>query len=135
LALPLRSDGRLSGAEVTVFSVDSQPYAGDTVRRIGDPATAAGRALLKDLSPINHAGSITAPLLIYHGAMDTLIPVSHARRMVTSLENNGSPVDYLLFPNEAHGFSQPESEMAVYRAIEMFLHEHLGSSAVKKVSK
>jgi dipeptidyl aminopeptidase/acylaminoacyl peptidase len=110
----------------TVFSIDSQPYAGDTVRRIGDPATAAGRALLKDLSPINHAGSITAALLIYHGAMDTLIPVSHARRMVTSLENNGKPVDYLLSPNEAHGFSQPESEMAVYRAIEMFLHQHLG---------
>ncbi len=110
----------------TVFSMESQVYAGDTVRRLGDPTTAAGRALLEDLSPVNHAGSITAPLLIYHGAKDTLIPVSHARGMVAAMKSSGKRVDYLLSPGEAHGFAHPESEMAVYRAIEMFLHEHLG---------
>lgn len=112
----------------TVFSMESQVYAGDTVRRLGDPSTTAGRALLEDLSPVNHAGSMTAPLLIYHGAKDTLIPVSHARRMAAALESSGKRVDYLLSPDEAHGFSRPESEMAVYRAIEVFLHEHLGGN-------
>lgn len=112
----------------TVFSMESQVYAGDTVRRLGDPSTTAGRALLEELSPVNHASSITAPLLIYHGANDTLIPVSHARRMVAALESSGKRADYLLSPDEAHGFSNPESEMAVYRAIEVFLHEHLGGS-------
>lgn len=112
----------------TVFSMESQVYAGDTVRRIGDPSTTAGRALLEDLSPLNHAASITAPLLIYHGARDTLIPVTHARRMVAALEGTGKQPDYLLAHDEAHGFAQPESEMAVYHAIELFLHEHLGGS-------
>jgi len=112
----------------TVFSMESQVYAGDTVRRIGDPSTTAGRALLEDLSPLNHAASITAPLLIYHGARDTLIPVNHARRMVAALEGTGKQPDYLLAHDEAHGFAQPESEMAVYHAIELFLHEHLGGS-------
>lgn len=112
----------------TLFSTESEPYAGDTVRRLGDPSTATGRARLEDLSPVNHAASITAPLLIYHGARDTLIPVSQARRMVAALERCGKPVDYLLAAGEAHGFSQPEAEMAVYRAIELFLHEHLGGS-------
>jgi dipeptidyl aminopeptidase/acylaminoacyl peptidase len=110
----------------TVFSMDSQPYAGDTVRRIGHPTTATGREQLEDLSPVNHAAAFRSPLLIYHGAKDTLIPVSHARRMVAALKNSGKPVDYLLATHEGHGFSQPESEMAVYRAIEIFLHEHLG---------
>lgn len=110
----------------TVFSQDSQPYAGDTVRRIGDPSTATGREQLEDLSPVNHAATFRSPLLIYHGTKDTLIPVSHARRMVTALKNSSKPVDYLLATQEGHGFSQPESEMAVYRAIEIFLHEHLG---------
>ena len=109
----------------TVFSMESQVFAGDTVRRLGDPSTAAGRALLEDRSPVNHSGSMTAPLLIYHGAKDTLIPVSHARRMVAALENSGKSVNFLLAPDEGHGFSHPESEMAVYRAIELFLHEHL----------
>jgi dipeptidyl aminopeptidase/acylaminoacyl peptidase len=102
------------------------PYAGDTVRRLGDPTTAAGRAVLNDLSPVNHAALLMAPLLIYHGARDNLIPVSHARRMAAALLNSGKRVDYLLAANEAHGFVRPESEMAVYRAIEIFLHEHIG---------
>jgi dipeptidyl aminopeptidase/acylaminoacyl peptidase len=110
----------------THFSIESQPYAGDTVRRLGDPSTATGRALLDDLSPVNHAPSFKAPLLIYHGANDTLIPVSHARRMVDALKQNEKNVEFLLASDDGHGFSNPESEMAVYRAIEVFLHEHLG---------
>ena len=109
--------------------VEWRAYAGDTVRRLGDPRTAAGRAALNDLSPVNHAAAIKAPLLIYHGARDPLIPADHARRMVGAMEQSGKPVDYLLAGDEAHGFSLPESEMAVYRAIELFLHEHLGGLA------
>lgn len=110
----------------TQFSVESQAYAGDTVRRLGDPTTAEGRARLADLSPVNHATAFKAPLLIYHGAKDTLIPPSHASRMATALKQSSKPVTYLLAPTEAHGFSTPESEMAVYRAVEVFLHKHLG---------
>jgi dipeptidyl aminopeptidase/acylaminoacyl peptidase len=108
--------------------VEWQAYAGDTARRLGHPDTAAGRVALDDRSPVNHAAAFQAPLLIYHGARDNLIPVRHARRMVDALERNGKPVDYLLAAGEAHGFSRPESEMAVYRAIEIFLHEHLGGN-------
>jgi dipeptidyl aminopeptidase/acylaminoacyl peptidase len=67
--------------------------------------------------------------MIYHGAKDKLIPVSHAQRMVDALKQSGKSVDYLLASEEAHGFSNPESEMAVYRAIELFLHKHLGGKA------
>jgi len=108
--------------------VEWQAYAGDTVRRIGDPSTSAGRAVLADLSPANHAGLYRAPLLIYHGVNDNLIPVSQARSMVAALERAAKPVDYLLALHEAHGFANPESEMAVYRAIELFLHKHLGGN-------
>ena len=110
----------------TVFSMESEVYAGDTVRRVGDPTTLAGPTLLEDLSTVNHADSFIAPLLIYHGAKDTLIPVSHARRMVHALEKSGKQVEYLQATDEGHGFAHPETEMAVYRAIEIFLHEHLG---------
>ena len=46
--------------------------------------------------------------------------------MVSALKGADKKVDFLLAQDEAHGFSNPESEMAVYRAIELFLHEHLG---------
>jgi YD repeat-containing protein len=106
-----------------------QAYAGDTVRRLGDPSTAKGRKSLHELSPVNNAAAFKAPLMIYHGAKDKLIPVSHAQRMVDALKQSGKSVDYLLASEEAHGFSNPESEMAVYRAIELFLHKHLGGKA------
>lgn len=105
---------------------ECQAYAGDTTRRLGDPTTEAGRKVLYDLSPVNHAPSFKAPLLIYHGANDNLIPFTHARRTVEALQQSDKDVEFLLASDEAHGFSNPESEMAVYRAIELFLHQHLG---------
>lgn len=106
--------------------VEWQAYAGDTTRRLADPSTIDGQKTLCDLSPVNHASAFKAPLLIYHGANDNLIPVSHARRMVDAMKKSGKTVDYLLATHEGHGFSRPESEIAVYHAIEIFLHEHLG---------
>jgi dipeptidyl aminopeptidase/acylaminoacyl peptidase len=113
-------------AYATNSPVEWEAFAGDQVRRVGDPGSSAGRSQLNRCSPVHHANSFKAPLLIYHGANDPLIPVSHARRMVAALERNAKPVDYLLSSSEGHGFSHPESEMAVYRAIEIFLHKHLG---------
>jgi len=119
----------------TQFPIESQPFAGDTIRRLGDPSSASGRALLDDLSPVNHAASFKAPLLIYHGSNDPLIPVDHTKKMVSALKGADKKVDFLLAPDEAHGFSNPESEMAVYRAIELFLHEHLGGKVGPRPSE
>lgn len=103
-----------------------QGYTGDTVRRLGNPFTEKGRNDLIERSPACHASAFKAPLLIYHGARDELIPMRHARQMADALQRNRKSVDFLLARDEGHGFSRPESEMAVYRAIELFLHEHLG---------
>jgi dipeptidyl aminopeptidase/acylaminoacyl peptidase len=111
---------------VTHHPVEWQAYAGDTIRRLGDPSTPLGRKALSDLSPVNHAATFKAPLLIYHGANDQLIPVTHARQMVDALKLRGKDEEHLLASDDGHGFSNPESEMAVYRAIELFLEKHLG---------
>ena len=103
-----------------------QAFAGDTIRRLGDPTTSLGRAALSDLSPVQHAAAFRAPVLIYHGAKDPLIPVTHAQRLVKALKQNNKDAEFLLASDESHGFSNPESEMAVYRAIEVFLGKHLG---------
>jgi dipeptidyl aminopeptidase/acylaminoacyl peptidase len=110
----------------TQHPLEWQAFAGDTIRRLGDRSMEKGGNTLFDLSPVNHAPSFKAPLLIYHGANDHLIPVTHTRRMVKALQHSGKDVEFLLASDEAHGFSNPESEMAVYRAIELFLHKHLG---------
>ena len=49
-----------------------QSFYENLVRRIGDPRTEAGRALLKARSPLTRAGAIARPLLILQGAIDAL---------------------------------------------------------------
>ena len=113
-------------AYVAHSPIEWQAYAGDTAHLLGDSSRETSQTLLRDRSPVHHASAAMAPLLIYHGALDPLIPVDHAKKMVSALKGADKKVDFLLAQDEAHGFSNPESEMAVYRAIELFLHEHLG---------
>lgn len=88
-------------------------------------ALGEARAALADLSPLNHAANAASPLLIYHGANDTLVPAAHSLNMVTALKAAGKEVNLLISPTEGHGFPAPTTEMAVYRAIEIFLGLHL----------
>ena len=113
-------------AYVSQVPTEWEPFAGDLVRQLGDPTTSAGHAALAARSPLQHAAAVTAPLLIYHGLKDPLIPARNARSMVAALRSADKPCIYLAAPDESHGFARPESEMAVYRAIEIFLHEHIG---------
>lgn len=103
-----------------------EPYAGDLVRQLGDPSTSAGKAALTAMSPLHHASAVRAPLLIYHARKDNLIPIAQSEAMVAALRHAGKAVTFLTASDEGHGFSRPESEMAVYRSVELFLHEHLG---------
>jgi dipeptidyl aminopeptidase/acylaminoacyl peptidase len=68
----------------------------------GDPDTQAD--LLKKLSPIHKLDRIDAPTLVLHGANDTNVPVVEADQVVTTLKGRGVPVEYVLFPDEGHGF-------------------------------
>lgn len=112
-------------AYATHHPLEWQAYVGDTIRRLADPATPEGRRHLMDRSPAHHATAFRAPLLIYHGLQDHLLPPIHACRMIDALRSKGKSVESLFAPDESHGFARPESEMAVYRAIEVFLHQYL----------
>jgi len=70
----------------------------------GDPDTEA--ALLRDLSPIHKIDRVVAPTLVLHGANDTNVPVVEAEQVVASLRERGVPVEYVLFPDEGHGFKK-----------------------------
>jgi dipeptidyl aminopeptidase/acylaminoacyl peptidase len=37
--------------------------------------------------------------------------------------------EYLLFPDEGHGFAKPENQLRFYAAAERFLARHLGGRA------
>jgi dipeptidyl aminopeptidase/acylaminoacyl peptidase len=57
-------------------------------------------------SPVANAASITAPVVIFQGLDDKVVPPNQSEHMVAALEANGTPVDYHAYPGEGHGFLQ-----------------------------
>ncbi|HZL85929.1 MAG TPA: prolyl oligopeptidase family serine peptidase, partial [Candidatus Krumholzibacteria bacterium] len=89
----------------------------------GDPATQAD--LLRRLSPIHRVDRVVAPTLVLHGANDTNVPVVEAEQVVESLRSRGVPVEYVLFPDEGHGWRKTPNRIRSAVAIVRWFSEHL----------
>jgi dipeptidyl aminopeptidase/acylaminoacyl peptidase len=94
--------------------------------RMGDPATAAGKAQLERQSPLNNAAKIKTPLLVIQGANDPRVNKREADQIVIALRDRNYPVEYLVAPDEGHGFQRPINNMAMFATTEKFLAKHLG---------
>ncbi len=111
--------------------LDSIPPYWEAIRvvfytRMGDPRTPEGRAQLLRQSPLTHADKIKTPLMVVHGANDPRVKRSEADQIVVALRDRGFPVEYIVAPDEGHGFARPVNNMATFAAAEKFLAKHLG---------
>jgi len=95
-------------------------------KRMGDPTTAEGRAQLMRQSPLTHADKIKTPLLVVQGANDPRVNKREADQIVVALRDRGFPVEYIVAPDEGHGFVRPVNRMAMLVLAEKFLAKYLG---------
>lgn len=95
-------------------------------KRMGDPGTPEGKAQLDRQSPLNHVDKIKTPLMIVQGANDPRVKQAEADQIVVALRERNYPVQYLLAPDEGHGFQRPVNNMALYAESEKFLAKYLG---------
>lgn len=106
------------------------PYweAGRTVfyARMGDPNTPEGLAQIMRQSPLTHADMIKTPLMVVQGANDPRVNKRESDQIVIALRDRGFPVEYILAPDEGHGFARPVNNMAMLAAAEKFLARHIG---------
>jgi dienelactone hydrolase len=93
--------------------------------RLGNPDDPADLELLKRMSPINAVERIHVPLLVIQGANDPRVNKAESEQIVVSLRDRGMPVEYLLAPDEGHGFAGRENRLAFAAAMEKFLARHL----------
>jgi dipeptidyl aminopeptidase/acylaminoacyl peptidase len=91
---------------------------------MGDPATDAERH--RRISPLFHARNITAPLLVVQGANDPRVLQVESDEIVAAVRANDVPVEYVLFPDEGHGFTKRENRIAASEAYLKFLDTYLG---------
>jgi dipeptidyl aminopeptidase/acylaminoacyl peptidase len=94
--------------------------------RMGDPSTPQGKALLMAESPLNSADKIKTPLLVAQGANDPRVNRREAEQIVIALRDRGFSVEYILAPDEGHGFARPINNLALFMQSEKFLAQHLG---------
>jgi dipeptidyl aminopeptidase/acylaminoacyl peptidase len=111
--------------------LDSIPPYWEAIRtifytRMGDPRTPEGKAQLLRQSPLTSADKIKTPLLIVQGANDPRVKRTEADQIVIALRDRGFPVEYLVAPDEGHGFARPVNNMAMLASAEKFLAKHLG---------
>jgi dipeptidyl aminopeptidase/acylaminoacyl peptidase len=85
----------------------------------GDPVKQAD--MLKSLSPLYKLDRIKAAMMVQHGANDTNVPVVEAEQIVSNLKQRGVPVEYVLFPDEGHGFRKiPNRIRSTVTMVEFF---------------
>jgi dipeptidyl aminopeptidase/acylaminoacyl peptidase len=96
-------------------------------QRIGNPAT--DEAFLWSRSPLSKAGSIRIPMLIAQGANDPRVKQAESEQIVAAMSEAGVDHEYMLFPDEGHGFAKPENRIRFYTAADRFLAKYLGGRA------
>jgi dipeptidyl aminopeptidase/acylaminoacyl peptidase len=94
----------------------------------GDPRTE--RDLLQRLSPIHRLDRVKAATLVLHGANDTNVPVVEAEQVVEQLKQRGSTVEYVLFPDEGHGFVKISNRIRATMAVVRWFVQHLSGKQV-----
>jgi dipeptidyl aminopeptidase/acylaminoacyl peptidase len=111
------------------FFQHTQPWmAAISTIEYGDPATQ--KEMLDRLSPIYKLDRIKAATMVQHGANDTNVPVIEAEQIVKSLKERGVPVEYILFPDEGHGWRKIPNRIRSTVEMVRFFKEHLGSQTL-----
>ena len=93
-------------------------------KRVGNPDT--DEEFMKSRSPLYKVDQIKIPMLVAQGANDPRVKQAEAEQVVAAMKSKGIEYEYMLFPDEGHGFAKPENRMKFYATAEKFLAKHLG---------
>jgi dipeptidyl aminopeptidase/acylaminoacyl peptidase len=99
---------------------------------IGDPEK--DEQMLREISPLFHADKIRRPLMVLQGANDPRVIKAESDEIVAEARKNGVPVEYVLFPDEGHGFRKIRNEIEGDRKILGFLDKYLKRLGVRRAA-
>jgi dipeptidyl aminopeptidase/acylaminoacyl peptidase len=92
---------------------------------VGDQVKDA--AQLKATSPIEQAARITQPVLMAYGASDRRVPLYHGNKFRDAVANHNKGVEWVVYPEEGHGWSQLSTRVDFWGRVERFLDKHIGA--------
>ncbi|MGE5845534.1 MAG: alpha/beta fold hydrolase [Ignavibacteria bacterium] len=101
-----------------------ESYRKALYEELGDPFSSDSVRLAK-ISPLFHADQIKNPVLVLQGANDVRVLKVESDEIVEAMKKNKVPVEYIIFPDEGHGFVKKENEIKGYGAALSFLDKYL----------
>jgi len=90
---------------------------------MGDPAKDS--VALYNKSPLFHAKNITKPFIVLQGSNDPRVLQVESDEIVAAAKANNVPVEYVIFPDEGHGFVKKENNIKASEEILKFLDKYL----------
>ncbi len=91
---------------------------------IGDPV--ADAAMLDAASPLKNAAKIKQPLLMAYGAWDVRVPLIHGEKFLAAVKPHNPNVEWVVYPDEGHGWYKPETRIDFWGRVEKFLARNMG---------
>jgi dipeptidyl aminopeptidase/acylaminoacyl peptidase len=103
----------------------------DEYKRTGMPKLIGDRvkdaAQLKATSPLANAARIKQPLLLAHGGYDVRVPIVHGEKFRDAVKAHNAKVEWVVYPEEGHGWSKPETQIDFWTRVEKFLERNLAA--------
>jgi dipeptidyl aminopeptidase/acylaminoacyl peptidase len=115
----------VSNWERTLKSIPSwwEGFREALYKKLGNPYTQT--EYIRSISPLFHTDQINKPLIVLQGANDPRVLQVESDEIVEALKNNNVPVEYVVFPDEGHGFMKKENRISGYKAVHEFLEKYL----------
>lgn len=101
---------------------------------LGDPTT-EDSVRLREISPLFHAENVKNPIMVLQGANDPRVLQVESDEIVAAVKENNVPVEYIVFPDEGHGFIKKENEIRGYGEILNFLDKYLKGEETQELDK
>ena len=120
---------------VGVYDFSLMRSAGDirgrfSGRRYLDKALGDDDAEYFEFSPIRRVSELKAPVLLVQGEKDERAPVKHSDVLAKRLSERNHPHQYVVMPNEGHGFYKLENRIRYYGLVTEFFDRYLKSSSI-----
>jgi dipeptidyl aminopeptidase/acylaminoacyl peptidase len=83
-----------------------------------------------DRSPMKYIKNVKTPTMIMHGQVDTRVPIAQAQEFYMALKEMKVPVEFVVYPRENHGFTEPRHQMDRVRRYVWFFAKYLTAPVV-----
>jgi dipeptidyl aminopeptidase/acylaminoacyl peptidase len=83
-----------------------------------------------DHSPMKYVENVKTPTMILHGQADTRVPIPQAEEFYRALVERHVPVEFVTYPRENHGFTEPRHIQDRYQRYLVFFGKYLNNPPV-----